>query len=129
MEENLTRYESLRKKHDILFEYVYNCKSKLNKNREDLEAKSQYRLFNGQLNEVRKELRLYDKIKKYVKEGNYKRVSEMSLDNSNLKEILSKSDLVSLTNYYEENLKKIIVKNKNLKLVKKSLEKTLEDKE
>jgi hypothetical protein len=122
MTKNLSKYGALVKKYDILSKYTKNCMTKLKYNKGNLEIKSQYTLFNEQLNEVRKELRGYDKMRISAKKGNYKKVNEMYLEKPELKEVLSKENLIDLINYYQKSIKKMEVKNKNLRLSKKCLE-------
>jgi len=125
MTEELTPYKSLLNDYNILFKAAKECRDKLKKNGVDLNTRAKYDIFNEQLNDIRKELRAYDKIKIYAKKGNYKKVDEMSLENPNLKEALSKENLIDFINYYQRIINKISINNKNLRSSKKSLEKTL----
>lgn len=74
----------------------------------------------------------YEQFREYINEKNYNKASEMSFKNPELKKNLSKEELEELFDYYESQMKDIIIKylkhaNSDLNEMNSKLEKTIKE--
>jgi len=62
MIENQEQYETEKSRYETLIKLTQEYKEKARKNKGDLEIKIQYDIFKGQLSEVEREIKAYEKI-------------------------------------------------------------------
>ena len=118
MLENKRQYENARYQCKRLTEILKEYKGKLKIDKDNLGLKTQYDIFRGQLSELKAEISDYKETQEFIKhanEGDYDWVGLRSFFNPELKNNLSKEQLIELSNYYEEQFRKLFLEKTDMK--------------
>jgi len=111
MIKNNIQYKITKGQQGAIINAIREYEEKVNADKDNLKLTTQLDAFRGQLDEVNQELEAYEhrkEFRKYAKEGNDDKVAEMSFENPLLKKYLNREQLIRFSDYYEEEMKKLI---------------------